>query len=133
MSNFRRVLTPLGNIKLQLFRVQRSCLYILPKFHKLLILLLKQIWKNKIIIRHQGAKPEKVLPQSRGKDLSCNNLQVFIFSSVENRIIFPSSLKFFNLMKLWLKYFPLFSEMRSWNVLMFYGSDYPKLEKKSKL
>jgi hypothetical protein len=36
-------------------------------------------------------------------------------------------------MELWLKYFPLFSEMRSWNVHMFSRSDYPKLEKKSKL
>jgi hypothetical protein len=35
-------------------------------------------------------------------------------------------------MKLWLKYFPLFSEMRSWNVRMIYCSDYPKLGEKIK-
>ncbi len=40
---------------------QRSCLYLLPSFYKLFFLMLKSILKNKIIIQHPSAEPEKVL------------------------------------------------------------------------
>jgi hypothetical protein len=40
---------------------QRSWLYLLPNFYKLLFLLLKWILKNKTIIQHPSAEPEKVL------------------------------------------------------------------------
>jgi len=39
---------------------QRSCLYLLPNFYKF-FLMLKSILKNKIIIQHLSAEPEKVL------------------------------------------------------------------------
>jgi hypothetical protein len=42
---------------------QRSHLYQLQNFHKLLFLLPKWIMKNNIIIRHQTAEPEKVVQQ----------------------------------------------------------------------
>jgi hypothetical protein len=52
-------------IKWWRFKVQRtyqiSFLYLLPKFHKLLLLLLNWILKDKIIIWHPSAKPEQVL------------------------------------------------------------------------
>ncbi len=47
------------------FKIQRtyriSFLYLLPKFHKLLLLLPNQVLKDKVIIWHPSAKPEKVL------------------------------------------------------------------------
>ncbi len=56
-----------GFTMLKMNRVQKTCelssLYLFPNFHKLLILLLKGLLKNKIIIQHPSAKTKEVIWQ----------------------------------------------------------------------